>query len=425
MMGVLGFLLFLLHAEKKNSKKCKKNLAFIRQGFRVRNIATDLKSMCYTSRQASLNITKYNKTRNWAVWNNGELLAVTVYRKGAQAVCDFINNLTPYNTKMNKKANKAAKATQTEQEIIILVETKPNGQRMRASLSRESTSVCYDTKGAWHEDASYSQPLTELMEQGLLKPANQRARQAIRDFFGEVAKPAAKKEAKSKPAKAKKHAKAKAKGKAKEAEIIILPTDEPAKVEEAQEAEIIMVVATATMTKMRATLEANRTEICESVKGAWTTDEVINRPLSHLVANGAYELANKHSRTVYRRFYGEGVADTAIQAEAVEHEAAEEVKQERAEAQATPSARKLICAVVMQGETELRPIPADIVLKPGMKLIREYKGTTYMVDVKENGFEWDGEVYPTLTHISWKVTPYKQGGPAFFGIPAKPRAMKA
>lgn len=422
MMGVLGFLLFLLHAEKKNSKKCKKNLAFIRQGFRVRNIATDLKSMCYTSRQASLNITKYNKTRNWAVWNNGELLAVTVYRKGAQAVCDFINNLTPYNTKMNKKANKAAKATKTEQEIIILVETA-FGRRRRATLSHEGTSVCYDTKGAWHEDASYSQPLTELIEQGLLKPANQRARQAIRDFFGEVAKPASKKEAKGKPAKAKKHAKAKAKG--KEAEIIILPADEPAKVEEAQETEIIMVVATATMTRMLATLETSKTEICEDVKGEWTTDEIIPRPLSHLVANGTYELANKHSRAAFRRFYGEDVADTAIQAEAVENEAAEEVKQERAEAQATPSARKLICAVVMQGETEPRPIPADIVLKPGMKLIREYKGTTYMVDVKENGFEWDGEVYPTLTHISWQVTPYKQGGPAFFGIPAKPRAMKA
>ena len=299
--------------------------------------------MCCTSRQASLNITKYNKTRNWAVWNNGELLAVTVYRKGAQAVCDFINNLTPYNTKMNKKANKAAKATQTEQEIIILVETKPNGQRMRASLSHESTSVCYDTKGAWHEDSSYSQPLTELIEQGLLKPANQRARQAIRDFFGEEAKPAAKKATKkgakkAKAPKAKKEPKAKKPAKAKEDEII-MPNDEPAM--------------------------------------------------------------------------------------AAEHEAAEEVKQERAKAQAAPSARKLICAVVMQGETEPRPIPADIVLKPGMKLIREYKGTTYMVDVKENGFEWDGEVYPTLTHISWQVTPYKQGGPAFFGISAKPRAMKA
>ena len=29
-----------------------------------------------------LHITRYNKTRNWAIWANEELLAVTVYRKG-------------------------------------------------------------------------------------------------------------------------------------------------------------------------------------------------------------------------------------------------------------------------------------------------------------------------------------------------------
>lgn len=29
-----------------------------------------------------LQITRYNKTRNWGSWENNELLAVTVYRKG-------------------------------------------------------------------------------------------------------------------------------------------------------------------------------------------------------------------------------------------------------------------------------------------------------------------------------------------------------
>lgn len=41
-----------------------------------------------------LHITRYNKTRNWAIWANEELLAVTVYRKGAQAVLDYIHTLT-------------------------------------------------------------------------------------------------------------------------------------------------------------------------------------------------------------------------------------------------------------------------------------------------------------------------------------------
>ena len=43
--------------------------------------------------QRKLHISRYNKTRNWAVWANEELLAVTVYRKGAQAVLDYIHNI--------------------------------------------------------------------------------------------------------------------------------------------------------------------------------------------------------------------------------------------------------------------------------------------------------------------------------------------
>jgi hypothetical protein len=37
-------------------------------------------------------ITRYG-TRNWAVWLDGELLAVTVYKKGAKAVVNTITRL--------------------------------------------------------------------------------------------------------------------------------------------------------------------------------------------------------------------------------------------------------------------------------------------------------------------------------------------
>ena len=39
-----------------------------------------------------ITIAKYN-ARNWAVYLNGRLLAVTVYRKGAIAIRDTIENL--------------------------------------------------------------------------------------------------------------------------------------------------------------------------------------------------------------------------------------------------------------------------------------------------------------------------------------------
>lgn len=38
-------------------------------------------------------ITRYGN-RNWAVWLDGELLAVTVYKKGAQAVAHALMRLT-------------------------------------------------------------------------------------------------------------------------------------------------------------------------------------------------------------------------------------------------------------------------------------------------------------------------------------------
>ena len=42
-------------------------------------------------------------------------------------------------------------------------------------------------------------------------------------------------------------------------------------------------------------------------------------------------------------------------------------------------------------------------------------------DVLDSGYKWNGEVYPTLTHISWKATGYQIGGNNFFGLPTKRR----
>lgn len=41
---------------------------------------------------AKVQVSKYHDTRFWAVYVNGELLAVTVYKRGAKAVADFISN---------------------------------------------------------------------------------------------------------------------------------------------------------------------------------------------------------------------------------------------------------------------------------------------------------------------------------------------
>ena len=75
----------------------------------------------------------------------------------------------------------------------------------------------------------------------------------------------------------------------------------------------------------------------------------------------------------------------------------------------TKAKRPAPCQVILPGETGPQPIPADIELVPGTRLVRIFKGETYEVNVTEAGFEWNGETYPTLTHISWKIPPLQAG----------------
>jgi hypothetical protein len=42
-----------------------------------------------------ISVNRYGETRYWAVWINGELLAVTVYKKGAVAIRDKLSSMVP------------------------------------------------------------------------------------------------------------------------------------------------------------------------------------------------------------------------------------------------------------------------------------------------------------------------------------------
>ena len=61
--------------------------------------------------------------------------------------------------------------------------------------------------------------------------------------------------------------------------------------------------------------------------------------------------------------------------------------------------------------------PAPILsLKPGARLVREWHGRTHTVTVTEDGFEYDGTSYPSLTKIASKITGAGWSGPRFFGL---------
>ncbi len=61
-------------------------------------------------------------------------------------------------------------------------------------------------------------------------------------------------------------------------------------------------------------------------------------------------------------------------------------------------------------------------LKPGAKLIREWQGQTHIVTVLEDGFEWRGECWRSLSVIAREITGAHWSGPRFFGLNGKAKA---
>ncbi len=57
-------------------------------------------------------------------------------------------------------------------------------------------------------------------------------------------------------------------------------------------------------------------------------------------------------------------------------------------------------------------------LKSGARLVRKWRGRTHTVTVTEDGFEYAGASYPSLTKIANKITGGHWSGPRFFGLPA-------
>lgn len=63
------------------------------------------------------------------------------------------------------------------------------------------------------------------------------------------------------------------------------------------------------------------------------------------------------------------------------------------------------------GLTESRaPIPQ------GTRFLREWNGKTISVTAVEGGFDWDGNIYRSLSTIARKVTGAHWSGPRFFGL---------
>ncbi|MEM8980846.1 MAG: DUF2924 domain-containing protein [Pseudomonadota bacterium] len=54
--------------------------------------------------------------------------------------------------------------------------------------------------------------------------------------------------------------------------------------------------------------------------------------------------------------------------------------------------------------------------KPGARLVREWNGRTYQVEVVEGGYVMDGKSWRSLSAIARHITGARWSGPRFFGV---------
>jgi hypothetical protein len=76
-------------------------------------------------------------------------------------------------------------------------------------------------------------------------------------------------------------------------------------------------------------------------------------------------------------------------------------------------------------EKGARSFDPDIVLKTGATLVRQWRGHTHTVLVREDGFEYEGQCYRSLTVIAERITGAHWSGPRFFGLSKKPPILIA
>ncbi len=58
-------------------------------------------------------------------------------------------------------------------------------------------------------------------------------------------------------------------------------------------------------------------------------------------------------------------------------------------------------------------------IKPGTRLVRQWKDQVHVVNVEGKGFEYKGDRYQSLSEIARLITGTRWSGPLFFGLKAK------
>lgn len=91
--------------------------------------------------------------------------------------------------------------------------------------------------------------------------------------------------------------------------------------------------------------------------------------------------------------------------------------QEKALGGLSPAARRLL-GVGWEGGTAKRRSTSRTAIRPGNRLVRRWRGRTYIVEVGEDGLLFNGERFSSLSVIANKITGTRWSGPKFFGLVA-------
>ena len=96
--------------------------------------------------------------------------------------------------------------------------------------------------------------------------------------------------------------------------------------------------------------------------------------------------------------------------------------QERADGGLSRAPQRRLQILTGEFEKGARSFLPGIVLKSGTTLVRQWRGHTHAVLVREDGFEYNGQRYRSLTVIAERITGAHWSGPRFFGVSRRARA---
>ena len=87
-----------------------------------------------------------------------------------------------------------------------------------------------------------------------------------------------------------------------------------------------------------------------------------------------------------------------------------------------PQLRRKLDALAAQlatsGDLDLE---REVRLKPGTRLVREWRGRTYRVEVLSDGYLMDERRYASLSHVARVITGTRWSGPRFFRLKQRER----